>query len=84
VALGAHGVLLGRALLYALAADGERGVSSVLQGLKADVERTLALLGVARLDDLRPHHVAVERYVSPMAGHHSPPARVQQPVLSLV
>lgn len=84
LALGAHGVLLGRALLYALAADGERGVSSVLHCLKEDVERTLALLGVARTEDLRPQHVAVERYVSPMAGHFSPPARAQQPVLSLV
>jgi (S)-mandelate dehydrogenase len=84
LALGAHGVLLGRALLYALAADGERGVNAVLHGLKGDIERTLALLGVARTEDLRPHHVAVERYVSPMAGHFSPPARAQQPVLSLV
>jgi isopentenyl diphosphate isomerase/L-lactate dehydrogenase-like FMN-dependent dehydrogenase len=84
LALGAHGVLLGRALLYALAADGERGVNAVLRELKGDVERTLALLGVARTEDLRPHHVAVERYVSPMAGQFSPPARSQHPVLSLV
>jgi (S)-mandelate dehydrogenase len=84
LALGAHGVLLGRALLYGLAADGQRGVSSVLHRLKAEVERTLALLGVARTEDLRPHHVAVERYVSPMAEYFSPPADLDRPVLSLV
>jgi (S)-mandelate dehydrogenase len=84
LALGAHGVLMGRALLYALAADGQRGVSSALHILKGDVERTLALLGVARMEDLRPHHVAIERYVTAAVGHFAPPARAQQPVLSLV
>jgi (S)-mandelate dehydrogenase len=66
LALGAHGVLLGRAVLHGLAADGERGVCSVLDRLGTELERTLALLGVARVEDLRPQHVAAECRLNPM------------------
>jgi (S)-mandelate dehydrogenase len=52
VALGAKAVLVGRPLLYGLAAAGEPGVLSVLQSMRADMERALALLGCGRLDDL--------------------------------
>lgn len=63
LALGAHGVLLGRAVLYGLAVGGERGARAVLQRVQEDLERTLRLLGVTRTDELRPQHVMVERYV---------------------
>ena len=51
--LGARAVLCGRAYAYALSAAGEAGVTRALEILRADVERTLRLLGcpsVAALD----------------------------------
>ena len=43
--VGARAVLIGRAYAYGLAAAGEAGVARSLQILRADVERTLKLLG---------------------------------------
>lgn len=51
--LGARAVLCGRAYAYGLAAAGEAGVARALEILRADLERTLRLLGcpsVAALD----------------------------------
>jgi L-lactate dehydrogenase (cytochrome) len=51
--LGARAVLCGRAYAYGLAAAGEAGVTRALEILRADVERTLKLIGctsVAALD----------------------------------
>jgi len=45
ICLGARAVLVGRAYAYGLAAAGEAGVSRALQILRADLERTLQLLG---------------------------------------
>ncbi|HEV2730022.1 MAG TPA: alpha-hydroxy acid oxidase [Terriglobales bacterium] len=53
ICLGARAVLVGRAYAYGLAAAGEAGVARALEILRADVERTLRLLGcpcVAALD----------------------------------
>jgi len=43
--LGARAVLIGRAYAYGLAAAGSAGVSRVLEILRADVDRTMRLLG---------------------------------------
>jgi isopentenyl diphosphate isomerase/L-lactate dehydrogenase-like FMN-dependent dehydrogenase len=43
--LGAKAVLIGRAFAYGLAAAGEAGVAHALQILRADIDRTLRLLG---------------------------------------
>jgi L-lactate dehydrogenase (cytochrome) len=51
--LGARAVLVGRAYAYGLGAGGEAGVSKAIEILRADLLRTLKLLGcpsVARLD----------------------------------
>jgi len=51
--LGAQAVLIGRAYAYGLAAAGEAGVARAIELLRADLERTLRLLGcpsVAALD----------------------------------
>ncbi len=51
--LGARAVLCGRAYVYGLAAAGEAGVKRALEILRADLDRTLKLLGcpsVAALD----------------------------------
>lgn len=58
VALGAGAVLVGRAYLYGLMAGGQRGVARAVEILSEEVIRTLALLGVARITDLRPEHVS--------------------------
>jgi isopentenyl diphosphate isomerase/L-lactate dehydrogenase-like FMN-dependent dehydrogenase len=53
ICLGARAVLLGRAYAYGLAAGGYPGVARALQILRADVDRTLRLLGcqsIAALD----------------------------------
>ncbi len=47
LALGADAVLVGRAVLYGLAAAGEDGASEVIRLLKDELDRTLALLGCA-------------------------------------
>jgi L-lactate dehydrogenase (cytochrome) len=52
VAAGATCCMAGRAYLYALGAAGERGVDRVLEWFRADVERTLALVGVGSIADL--------------------------------
>ena len=45
LALGAKGVLLGRAYIYALAAGGQQGVSHLLQLFAADMKVTMTLIG---------------------------------------
>jgi len=53
ICLGAKAVLCGRAYAYGLAAAGEAGVTRALEILRADVDRTLKLLGctsIAALD----------------------------------
>jgi isopentenyl diphosphate isomerase/L-lactate dehydrogenase-like FMN-dependent dehydrogenase len=53
ICLGARAVLVGRAYAYGLAAGGYAGVARALQILRADVDRTLKLLGcpsIAALD----------------------------------
>jgi L-lactate dehydrogenase (cytochrome) len=44
--------MAGRAYLYALGAAGERGVERLLAWFRADVARTMHLIGAARIDDL--------------------------------
>lgn len=52
LALGAKGVLLGRAWAYALAADGQRGVSHLLQLVEAEMRVAMALTGVTSIDQI--------------------------------
>ncbi|MNH49320.1 L-lactate dehydrogenase [cytochrome] [compost metagenome] len=52
LALGADGVLLGRAWAYALAARGEAGVAHVLSLIAAEMKVAMALTGVTRVDAL--------------------------------
>ena len=52
LALGARAVLVGRAYLYGLATAGQAGVETALSILRAEIDRTLALIGVPRAADL--------------------------------
>ena len=54
LALGAHTVMIGRAALYGLAADGERGVRLALDMLASELSRVLGQLGCRSVADLRP------------------------------
>ena len=53
LALGATGVMIGRAALYGLAAAGEAGVTAVLELLDDELRRTLCLLGISQMPSLR-------------------------------
>jgi 4-hydroxymandelate oxidase len=53
IALGARAVLIGRAYLWGLAADGEAGVSRVLEMLRSELELAMALSGCASTADIR-------------------------------
>lgn len=57
IALGARGALVGRAYLYGLMAGGRRGVAKAVQILTGEITRTLQLIGVNSVDELRPEHV---------------------------
>jgi L-lactate dehydrogenase (cytochrome) len=57
VALGAQAAFVGRAYLYGLMAGGEDGVQRAADILAADIVRTMKLLGVTKLSELRPSHV---------------------------
>jgi L-lactate dehydrogenase (cytochrome) len=52
VCLGARAVLVGRAYAYGLGAAGEAGVARAIQILRADLVRTLKLLGCASVSEL--------------------------------
>lgn len=52
IALGASAVLIGRPVLYGLGVGGEDGVTKVLQLLQAEIETSMALLGVRSLDEI--------------------------------
>jgi L-lactate dehydrogenase (cytochrome) len=59
ICMGARTVLVGRAYAYGLGAAGHAGVSRALEILRADVERTLRLLGCASVAELNPSLVEV-------------------------
>jgi L-lactate dehydrogenase (cytochrome) len=52
LALGARGVLLGRAYIYALAAGGEAGVARLLELIAAELKVAMALTGVTSVKDI--------------------------------
>ncbi len=57
LALGANACSIGRGYLYALAAGGQPGVERALGLLRAEVERTMALLGCNSINKLGRHYV---------------------------
>lgn len=57
LALGARGVLLGRAWAYALAGGGEAGVAHVLRLIAAEMRVAMTLTGANRVGQLGPHNL---------------------------
>ena len=65
LALGARAVLIGRPVLWALAAGGAAGVRSCLDFYRADLERAMSLAGLPAVSDIGPDLVIP---VTPLAG----------------
>ena len=57
LALGAMGTYIGRAFLYGLGADGERGVRQVLEIIAQELDVTMALCGERRVTDIGPQNL---------------------------
>jgi 4-hydroxymandelate oxidase len=52
LALGARAVLIGRPVIWGLASAGAQGVRDVLETLRSELERAMALCGVRRIDEI--------------------------------
>lgn len=63
LALGASGVMLGRATAYALAAGGEAGVSAIIAHLAKEIETSMALMGCPDIPTLRAEGQRFIRFV---------------------
>ena len=59
IALGAKAVLIGRAYLWGLAANGQAGVENVLDILRNGVDSTLYGLGKSSIDELSPSDLVI-------------------------
>ena len=58
LALGADGVLIGRAFVYALATHGQAGVERLLAILEKDLRTNMVLTGVRSVREIGPHLLA--------------------------
>lgn len=61
LAMGANACSIGRGYLYALAAGGQAGVERALALLRAEVDRTMALIGCNAVSKLRRSYVKNRR-----------------------
>ncbi len=76
LALGAKAVLVGRPYAYALAAGGAAGVERVIQILREEFERAMALTGRRSIVEID-SSVLWTREVNPLAGHRLGPRLIQ-------
>jgi L-lactate dehydrogenase (cytochrome) len=65
ISMGARAVLCGRAYAYGLAAAGEAGVDRAIEILRADLDRTLRLLGCRSIVELDLSYVNVPQSWEP-------------------
>jgi isopentenyl diphosphate isomerase/L-lactate dehydrogenase-like FMN-dependent dehydrogenase len=59
LALGARAVLVGRPVLWGLAAYGARGVQQVMEQLQTELARDMAMCGITRCDEASRQHVRI-------------------------
>jgi len=60
LALGADLVMLGRPLLFAMGADGQRGLNDLLDELSEQISFAMAQIGVCTLDEISRHNLVAE------------------------
>ena len=58
IAAGANFTWIGRAYLYGLMAGGKEGVDRAIEILQTQITRTMKLLGVKYLSELKPSHIS--------------------------
>jgi L-lactate dehydrogenase (cytochrome) len=58
LALGARSCLIGRAYLYGLGAGGEDGVTKAIELIRDELDVSMALCGVNRIEEIGPHVLA--------------------------
>jgi pre-mycofactocin synthase len=75
VALGARAVMIGRAYLWGLAANGQAGVENVLDILRGGIDSTLLGLGKASIGDLTPDDLVIPPGFTRTLGSDSSVAR---------
>jgi L-lactate dehydrogenase (cytochrome) len=61
LALGADGVLIGRAFIYALAVQGQAGIERLLAIMEKDIRTTMVLTGAKSVREIGPHLLADAR-----------------------
>jgi pre-mycofactocin synthase len=59
LALGARAVMIGRAYLWGLAANGEAGVANVLDIMRSGIDSALLGLGLSSVQELTPDHLVI-------------------------
>jgi L-lactate dehydrogenase (cytochrome) len=62
ICLGADAVLIGRSYAYGLMAEGREGVAKAISILRADLERTLVLLGCPSLAELNASYIDAPKH----------------------
>ena len=65
LALGARAVAIGKLQGWGLGAAGQAGLVRVLELLESEITVTMGLLGVSRIDQLRPAHLCKSQPLSP-------------------
>jgi L-lactate dehydrogenase (cytochrome) len=75
LALGARGVLLGRAYIYAPAAAGQRGVSHLLELFAADMRVTMTLIGAKSVHEISRDNLALAEKERAAQGKDHRPVR---------
>jgi isopentenyl diphosphate isomerase/L-lactate dehydrogenase-like FMN-dependent dehydrogenase len=72
VALGAKAVMIGRAYLWGLAANGQAGVENVLDILRGGIDSALLGIGKAAIRDLTPDDIVVPPWFTRTLGGDGP------------
>jgi pre-mycofactocin synthase len=71
LALGARAVLIGRAYLWGLAANGQAGVENVLDILRGGIDSALLGLGLSSIYELAPEHLLIPEGFHRVAGAYA-------------
>ena len=72
VAMGARAVMIGRAYLWGLAANGQPGVENVLDLLRGGIDSAMRGMGLSSLDELTPEQLLVPEGFDRVLGVREP------------